>query len=230
MEIKRMNFLKKKLFVKHKLILSFIVDKNVVHFGCIDDSVDIIESKIKNNIYLHKLITEKSKKCIGIDINTSLIDFLKDKYLINNIAFGNVENPDTFNFDINILKETEVLVIADLIEHLNNPGQMLNGIKKCFSKKTKVLILIPNPFTYLNFAFTLLNREFYNIYHTCYLSTNNMKVLLSNNGFKINNVYPCFLPKDRGWLINSTDLVINHLLTIFTYGFCDDYLYECEIE
>jgi hypothetical protein len=202
----------------------------VVHYGCIDDSIDIIESKLKNNTYLHTLISEKSKSCVGIDLNSELITTLKTTYSINNIFYGDVENPETFQIDLDSLKKAEVLLIPDIIEHLNNPGLMLKGVKKYFSFDVKILILTPNPFTYLNFVFTLLGREIYNIYHTCYFSTNNMKVLLSHYNIKIKKVYPCFLPKDQPMLIKIADKAINILLTIFSFGFCDNYLYECEFE
>ena len=230
MKIKKLNFLEKKLFTKHDLLLQFAKNNNVVHYGCIDDSFDIIDSKMSQNYYLHKLITDNSSKCIGFDINKNGVDYLFEKYGIDNIYYGNVENPESFNIDKSELLNTDVLLIPDLIEHINNPGMMLESITKYYPKHVKVYIITPNPFSYLNFVFTLFNREFYNVYHTCYFSTNNMNVLLSNNGFKINKVYPCYLPKDRGWFINTADKIINHFLTIFTYGFCDNYVYECEIK
>lgn len=230
MRMKKLNFHDRKLHTKHELLLSFIKNKNVVHYGCIDDSTDIIDWKIKKNIYLHKLISEASKNCIGIDINRKNMTYLRETHQISNIYYGNAENPETFETDKETLLNTEVILIPDLIEHLNNPGLMLEGLRKFFPKTATILILTPNPFSYLNFIFTLFNREFYNAYHTCYFSTNNMKVLLENHGFKINKVYPCFLPKNRGWFVRCFDKAMNHFLTLFTYGFCDNYLYACEFQ
>ncbi len=230
MEMKKLNFLEKKLYTKHKILLDYVKDKRIVHYGCIDDSTDIIDSKIKNNIYLHKLLSDASSSCIGVDINTEIMTYLKETHTIDNIVYGNVEDPKTFEIDLQVLKEAEVLVIPDLIEHLNNPGLMIESFRKYYSSDIKIIILTPNPFSYLNFAFTLLGREFYNAYHTCYFSTNNMKVLLKNHAIKINRVFPVFMPKDRSWFVKFIDKTINYFLTIFTYGFCDNYLYECELD
>jgi 2-polyprenyl-3-methyl-5-hydroxy-6-metoxy-1,4-benzoquinol methylase len=228
MEINTLNYLQKKLHIRNDLIAHFILNKNVVHYGCTDDSIGNIDSKIKNNIYLHKLVTDKSNHCIGIDINSDLIEYLKHKYAFNNIYYGDVENPATFEIEFNQLKQADILIIPDLIEHLNNPGLMLEGIKKYYSKKIKLIIVTPNPFTYLNFAFTLLRREFYNAFHTCCFSTTNMRVLLSHYDIRIIRVYPCFMPKDKPFIVRTIDKLINHFLLIFSSGFCDNYLYECE--
>lgn len=228
--MKRLNFLEKKLNTKPEVLLDYIKNKNIIHYGCIDDSTDIIGSKIKKNIYLHKILTDNSANCVGIDINLDIMEYLDKHYQVNNIRYGNVENPETFDLDIDQLKKVDVLVIPDLIEHLNNPGKMIDSIRKYYSPNVKVILLTPNPFSYLNFVFTLLGREFYNAYHTCYFSTNNMKVLLKNHKIKITKIRPVFMPKDRSWIVRVIDKGINHFLTIFTYGFCDNYLYECELE
>lgn len=230
MLMKNLNFIEKKLHTKHELILGMIRGKNVVHYGCIDDSADIIDSKIANNIYLHKLITENAKRCIGIDMNTELMDYLKDKHHIDNIYYGNAEDPETFGCDRQLLKSADILLIPDIIEHLDNPGKMLEGIKQYYPAHVRILIITPNPFSYLNFVFTLVRREFYNAYHTCYFSTNNMQVLLSHYGIRMNKVYPVFMPKDRSAMVKITDRLINRLLFMITPGFCDNYLYECENE
>jgi len=230
MLMKKLNFLERTLFIKHEIIIQLTRGKKVVHYGCIDDSADIIDSKISRNIYLHQVITENAKSCIGIDMNSDLMEYLRSRHNIDNIYFGNAEDPGTFTCDSQQLKSTEVLLIPDIIEHLNNPGLMLEAIKKYYPENVSILIMTPNPFSYLNFVFTLFRREFYNEYHTCYFSTNNMKVLLSHYGIKIKKVYPVFLPKDRSAFVNIADKLINRLLFFFTPGFCDNYLYECEPE
>lgn len=230
MLMKKLSFIDKKLHTKHELILGMIRGKNVVHYGCIDDSADIIDSKIANNIYLHKLITENAKQCIGIDMNPALMDYLKDKHQIDNIYFGNAEDPATFGCDLHLLQNTEILLIPDIIEHLDNPGKMMEGIKQYYPANVRILIITPNPFSYLNFVFTLFRREFYNAYHTCYFSTNNMKVLLEHYGIKIHKVYPVFMPKDRSAPVRFTDKLINRILFLITPGFCDNYLYDCRFE
>jgi len=227
MALKRINFLGTKIYKKHKLILSLVKDKSVVHYGCVDDNAALIDSKLKKGYYLHKIVTNITTKCIGIDLNKELIEYLKQKHNINNIVYGNVEDPNTFDLDITKLKDYEILLIPDLIEHLNNVGSMLEGIKIFFSPSVKIYILTPNPSGYLNFIATFLRREIYTEHHTCLFTTESMKVLLGRYGFKIDKVYPVLVPKERGSLIVFADKVMSKIFNFISPGFADLYMYEC---
>src|SRR5215470_16404000 len=114
MALKKINFLGNKTYLKQALIGKLIRGKSVVHYGCVDDNKDLIDAKMKKGYYLHKLVTDGATKCIGIDINKPLINYLQEQYAINNIFYGNVEDPRSFDLDINELKQYEILLIPDL--------------------------------------------------------------------------------------------------------------------
>jgi hypothetical protein len=213
--------------LKQTLIANLIKGKSVVHYGCVDDNTTLIDAKMKKGYYLHKVVTDSTTRCIGIDINRPLIKYLRDQYGINNIFYGNVENPSSFEMDIQDLKQYEVLLIPDLIEHLDNVGKMLEGIKDFFSPKVKLYIMTPNPFGYLNFIATLLRREIYSPHHTCLFTTESMKVLLDRHGFKIEKVYPVFVPKERGALLIFADKITSTIFNFISRGFADLYMFEC---
>lgn len=230
MALKSISFLGNKIYAKHKLISGIVKGKSVVHYGCVDDDAELIEAKIRKGYYLHNVITQLATKCIGIDLNDELIGYLKTQHGIDNIAHGNVEDPATFDMNTAELKNYEVLMIPDLIEHLNNAGNMLDGIKKYFSPDVKVYIMTPNPCGYLNFAATLLRKELYTDYHTFLFTTESMKVLLKRYGFSINKVYPVQVPKERGTLLVVMDKIISRMFTLISPGFADLYMYECTID
>lgn len=229
MAVKSTKFLGRKIYLKHELLMSLVKDKKVIHFGCVDDNKRIIEYKIKRGFYLHKQVTEASKNTIGIDLNKGAFPFLK-KLGIDNVYYGDVEDPSTFDIDKRKLKQAEVLLIPDLIEHLNNPGNMLEGIKKYFNPNIKVYILTPNPAAWYNSAATLLNREIYTDYHTIYFTTESMKILLDRYGFKINKILPVVSPKQNKNIINYTDKIVGKVATFISPAFADLYLYECVIK
>lgn len=230
MALKSISFLGNKIYAKHKLISDLVKGKSVVHYGCVDDDAVLIEAKIRKGYYLHKVITDLSTKCIGVDLNSELIGYLRDEHGIDNITYGNVEDPASFEKYTSELKDFEVLMIPDLIEHLNNAGNMLDGIKKYFSPDVKVYIMTPNPCGYLNFAATLLRKELYTDYHTFLFTTESMKVLLKRYGFSINRVYPVQVPKERGTFLVVMDKIISRMFTLLSPGFADLYMYECTID
>jgi len=227
MSIKSTSFLKRKVYTKHHFIEDISKDMYVIHYGCVDDDEKLIRHKFENGYYLHDIITRNSKKTIGIDLNKKEFSFLKKEFGIDNIVYGDVENPETFDLDNKILKDADVLLIPDLIEHLNNPGAMLDGIKKYFNKNIKVIILTPNPFAWYNFVATLLNKEIYTDYHTMYFTTESMSILLKRHGFKINKILPLVIPKQRSKFVKVLDIAASKIATFISPGFADAYMYEC---
>lgn len=229
MAIKSVASLRRRASVKHKLIEELVKGKNVVHYGCVDDDEDLIKHKFESGRYLHKIVTDSSKKTIGIDLNKEMFGFLKNELSIDNVVYGDVEDPSTFDIDRDFLKKADIVLIPDLIEHLNNPGEMLDGIRKYFSKNVKIIILTPNPTAWYYFVATLFNKEIYSPYHTASFTTENMAVLLNRYGFKIDKTFPGVAPKERGGLIKIVDSLLGKLAVLISPGFADLFLYECSV-
>jgi len=126
-------------------ILELTKGTSVIHVGC-TDHLPLIDEKIKNNKYLHKLLVNNTKKCIGIDINKEAIDYLIQKHnftdlfcldiLKDDIIIG--ENEELFDF----------VILGELIEHIDNPVDFLKMIRqKLQGKAQKILITTPNIFS-----------------------------------------------------------------------------------
>ena len=58
--------------------------KKIIHLGCTDHE-EVIDYKIKNNLWLHLRLTKSSEKCIGVDINSKMVSLLKERYKIDNM-------------------------------------------------------------------------------------------------------------------------------------------------
>lgn len=229
MALKSITFLGKKIFTKQDILIDLIKGKSVVHYGCIDDTLEIIKGKRNKGYYLHELVTKNATKCIGVDINEELMKTLNEEFGIKNIVYGDVENPETFKMDIKRLAEYEVLLIPDLIEHLNNVGNMLVGIKNNFSPQVRILIGTPNPCGYINFLATLLRKEVYSNYHSCLFTSECMKIILKRHGIVINRVYPVYVPKEQNKTMVFIDKIISRIFTWISPGFADLYLYDCQM-
>lgn len=230
MAFKSLSFLNRKIYTKQDIIVELIKNKHVVHYGCVDDDVDLIHHKLDDDRYLHKLVTDHAKSTIGIDLNKKVFGFLRRNLGITNIVYGNVEDPTTFDLQPGSLKKTQVVLIPDLIEHLSNPGNMLEGIKKHFPANVKIIILTPNPFAWYNFVATLFNKEIFTPYHTLYFTSESMKILLNQHGFKLVKTLPVVSPKHRSKLVRAIDTVIGKIATFISPGFSDLYLYICTVK
>ncbi len=229
MALKSISFLRRKAYKKHQLITELVKDKHVIHYGCVDDDVDLIKHKHKTGYYLHKLVTDSAASAVGIDLNKGSFKFLGKEMGVNNIVYGDVEDPGTFDVEKKVLKRADIVLIPDLIEHLNNPGNMLSGIIKYFSPDVRILILTPNPFAWYNFVATLLNKEIFTPYHTAYYTTESISILLDRYGIKIDQIMPVVSPKKRGFLVRKTETLVSKIAMLISPGFADLFLYDCTL-
>ena len=90
--------------------------KKVIHLGCADHE-EIIEYKIKNNLWLHARLTKRSKQCIGVDIDRDLIELIKVKYKFTNIICADILNEN----DIIDLGNWDYFLMGEVLEHIDNP-------------------------------------------------------------------------------------------------------------
>lgn len=130
------------------IISGLVKDSNVIHIGCADH-IPLIREKIAQNKWLHKLITDNAKKCIGIDIDRESIEFVKKETGYDNVIYGNVL---TDNFPGIIGSHWDYAVFGEIVEHLDDPVHFLKTFKQRFGGSvSKFIITVPN----------VLNRNVY---------------------------------------------------------------------
>lgn len=79
----------------------------------------------------------------GLDINEESIDFGKKVFKRSNLDFEyyDIENPPT-----RAIAQFEIVVVSEIIEHLENPEVAINNLKRFFSDKASTIgfITVPN--------------------------------------------------------------------------------------
>lgn len=139
-----------KMLFRNKYLLNLVKGKKIVHVGFVDH-LPLIDEKIKNKNWLHNQLLESSNKCIGIDINSEGIDYLKNKYLINDIYALDIM---TDQLPEDIKKEHfDYLLLPDVIEHIGNPVSFLKGLKNKFPNVDKFIFTTPNATCYDNIKY-----------------------------------------------------------------------------
>jgi 2-polyprenyl-3-methyl-5-hydroxy-6-metoxy-1,4-benzoquinol methylase len=74
----------------------------------------------------------------GIELNPQSLDFLKSNY--NNIIIGNIEVIDLSKID----NEYDLIIFADVLEHLYDPWRILNLLGEKLNEKGNVIVSVPN--------------------------------------------------------------------------------------
>jgi 2-polyprenyl-3-methyl-5-hydroxy-6-metoxy-1,4-benzoquinol methylase len=133
--------------------LDFLVNlctgKRIVHLGC-TDHIEIIDKKIKANNWLHKLLVEKSARCIGIDNNKEAIAYVQELGW-KEIYYADITNEAPLPMITS--EKWDYLVMGEIIEHIGDPVAFLNALRVRYSSCVNSIILTtPNAFRYKNLA------------------------------------------------------------------------------
>ncbi len=149
--------------IKHRieLIEEKVRNKNIVHLGCADH-INLIQTKIEKNIWLHKRLTDVSDKCLGIDINDKAIKYIKDELNYKNIICADITQPIP-----EILSgDWDYIVLGEILEHIDDPVAFLKKINNEYNKNIrKLIITVPNAFCWNNFKNLHKHKELINTDH-----------------------------------------------------------------
>jgi hypothetical protein len=131
-----------KLQLRPNVIFDLVYDKSILHLGC-TDHLPVIKHKIENGIYLHQQVSRIASVCIGIDINREAIDYVRT------MGITNIIEADITKSGIKQITDGkwDYLLMAEMLEHIDNPVSFLQSISHNYAKYIRSLIItVPNAF------------------------------------------------------------------------------------
>lgn len=168
-----------------ELIKSTCAGKKVLHLGC--TNWPYTQDAIEAGTLLHKDLAEVSRELYGLDFDQEGIDMLASK------GFDNLFQADLEKLNEVDLNETfDVIIAGEMIEHLNNPGLFLHGIKRFMNRETQLVITTINAYSGMRFfVYGLRGRggwlEPVHPDHVAYYSYSTLKLLLDRHSFHVAN-------------------------------------------
>lgn len=119
----------------------------VLHLGCIGLTDAGRDEKIRfSKDSLHARLTSVAKECVGVDLDADTVRALSEEGLFRNIVPGNAESLEACA----LTGKFDVVVVGDLIEHLSNPGLILDGIRRWIKPGGLLVLSTPNAFGLLS--------------------------------------------------------------------------------
>jgi hypothetical protein len=160
--------------------------KRIVHFGCLDHK-ELIDDKVAKKQWLHKELTDVSNTCLGIDINVDTLNYVRDKYAINNIVIADMMKggiPEIRNH------QWDYAILGELLEHISNPTSFLESIRNSYEGCIdKIIITVPNAFTQSNFRNSNKNKEVINSDHKFWFTPYTLASVMSAAGITPEEIY-----------------------------------------
>jgi SAM-dependent methyltransferase len=120
---------------KSELLLDLARGRRVLDVGCIDHSAETALSL--GDTWLHGRLRDTASTLVGLDV------LERDAAVLNERGFD-IRIGDAEAFD---LGETfDLVVAADLIEHLPNSGMFLDSLRRHLAPGGRIVVTTPNPF------------------------------------------------------------------------------------
>jgi hypothetical protein len=191
------EFGKQGLISRLRYLSELCKGKNIIHLGCLDHNKETIRKKMADNTWLHKILTDVSSSCLGIDIDPSLIDEIKSEMGIDNVICSDIST-DVIRSEITS-RQWDYLVCGEIIEHVDNPAAFLSSIRNKYASCIKqIIVTVPNS---LNLGFVknaFKTVESINTDHRYSFTPYNISKILVISGYYPTNINTVlhFDPKD----------------------------------
>ena len=177
-----------KYFSRDKTIIEMATGHKVLHLGCVGFADLETEDRVRlAKESLHYALSNAATTT-GIDYSRDAISFLKTNGVFDNVVYGNAEKLE----EVDIHSTFDVIVAGDIIEHLANPGLMLEGIKRFADKNTVLIITTPHAFGLINFIRFCRGRFVEGNEHVMTFNTMNLAHLLERYGFTVCSMDTCY--------------------------------------
>ncbi len=173
----------------NKNIYSFSEDEFGVHkkiLKKISSNQIILEIGCANG-YLTKHFKKLNNRVVAVEINPKARKYA-EKYC-SKLIIGDIEDKDTLN-KLKLYK-FDLIVLADILEHLKNPGVLLEKLKPFLKKDGKIIISIPNIGFFTSRLQLLKGRFEYQDFgimdrtHLRFFTKSSISKLIAKAGFKI---------------------------------------------
>jgi hypothetical protein len=121
--------------------------KYILHLGCVSDP-DMIKNEIAQGVWLHKLLTDNSAECLGIDINKEGIEFIKNNINMKNVIYADIQKDGILEI---MRHKWDFIVLGEVLEHVCDPVSFLRDIVQNYGEFIdKYIITVPNALSLIN--------------------------------------------------------------------------------
>lgn len=179
--------------------------KKVIHLGCVDHSIAMVESKLRHNRWLHKVLCESAGRCYGVDIHEEGIRYIREV-----LGYQDAEAIDLTTADSREISENgwDYLLVPEVLEHADNPVQFLSALRgKCKSNVKHMVITVPNAFARGNFRKSKKGLERINSDHRYWFTPYTLSKVCTSAGLEVEKIVMC-----RQGYIKKHNVLANHYL------------------
>lgn len=170
---------------REKSILELCRGKKVLHLGCVGWTDLPSADKVRlADASFHQALSEVCD-CTGVDSDRATVEELHKAGIFRNVVTGDAER-------LTGRAEYDVVVAGDIIEHLSNPGSMLDGALKLTKSGGMLIVSAPNAFGLPAFVRMLTGRFREGAQHVLNFNYLTLQQILQRHGWEPVSVRGCY--------------------------------------
>lgn len=201
--------------------------RSVLHLGCADSPYT--EAAIANGTLLHAAITDAAASVTGFDFDDAGLEKLR-RAGYSDLYKADLEHLSAVDLD----QKFDVIIAGEMIEHLNNPGLFLQGIKRFMSPSTDLIITTINAFNamrFIRYGFVRGGGRFEPVHpdHVAYYSYSTLNLLVSRNDLAVNEFLFYDLGKDHRKTTPFIFRLLNDLGVLLSKQWADGIIAVCKL-
>src|SRR6266566_932509 len=169
---------------REAFILSNCRGKKVLHLGCVDSG--LLTERLSSGRFLHAALATVSSELWGLDVDLKGIERLRHEGF-ERVHVGSAE---TMPADIP-RAYFDVVLAGELLEHVSNPGLLLESAAACCSPSGGLLLTTPNGLRFSNVISGLISTEMVHPDHTLAFTPATLQRLLKHHNLDATSLFLC---------------------------------------
>jgi 2-polyprenyl-3-methyl-5-hydroxy-6-metoxy-1,4-benzoquinol methylase len=161
--------------------------KRVLHLGCVDHP--LLEEQLASGALLHAVLASSAAELCGVDLDGEGLAKLRS-IGYQDLIEGNIEQLASLVGG----RRFDVVLAAEIMEHLDNPGSFLDQVPRCLAVGGLFIATVPSATSIRIFANTLRHREVVHPDHNAYYSPRTLEHLLRTHHFEVADMRPYWTP------------------------------------
>jgi 2-polyprenyl-3-methyl-5-hydroxy-6-metoxy-1,4-benzoquinol methylase len=147
LKLRRFGDLGLRYICRDDFLLTNAADKSVLHIGC--SSAPYTEQRLQAGTHLHERLLGITRELYGIDLSSEGLDIMARRLKCGNLFVGDAERLEEVSIRKN---DFDIILAGDILEHLNNPGLFLAGVRRFMGPRSRLIVSTNNAFSLPNFV------------------------------------------------------------------------------
>ncbi|TAK90868.1 MAG: methyltransferase domain-containing protein [Verrucomicrobia bacterium] len=162
--------------------------RRVLHLGCVGFTDASVEDKVRlARESLHAKLSAVCD-CTGVDLDAVTVEQLRAAGIFQNVLIGDVERLDDCAGKLPLF---DLVVAGDIIEHLSNPGLMLDGVRRVLKPGGSLLVSTPNALSLPSFLRHVRGTFREGNQHALSFNAITLAQLLERHGYTVAQALTC---------------------------------------